>query len=221
MQAEELLASLKARFGCDTTGRITIQADEVAEWPQGLFDQLIADKLLKQAEPTHTLECRGCEEACYMPVHVFQAEGARPARAFIACDKRDDVGRVAVDFARTRQWHMTHSGFEKLLRTWVVSTPADAGKRQLKKSTTPAAFRSALENLLVEIERRASAQSLAFDRFTMPARKCDFQALADKYDPILEHTPRSFSDYLKGLCTFGRGARETDFYSRLFPEYFK
>lgn len=221
MQAEELVASLKTRFGRNKSGRITIQADEVAEWPQGLFARLIEDRLLTQAEPGFELECRGCEEGCFMPVSVFPAENSRPARAFIACDKRDDVGRVPVDFSRTRQWHMTHSGFEKLLRTWIVTTPADSEKRELKKSTTPAVFRSALENLLVEIEHRASAQSLAFDRSTMPGRKRDFQALADKFDPELEHTPRSFSDYLKGLCAFGRGARATDFYSRLFPEYFK
>lgn len=38
-----------------------------------------------------------------MPVHVFPAEGGRLARALITCDKRDDVGRVVVDFRRLEQ----------------------------------------------------------------------------------------------------------------------
>jgi hypothetical protein len=55
----------------------------------------------------------------------------------------------------------------------------------------------------------------------MPGRKVDFQAVADKFDSALEFAPRTFDDYLDGLCSFKRGARESNFYAELFPEYFK
>ena len=221
MQADELLASLKARFARSKTVRITIHADEIAGWPKGIAEQWIQSKLLTQAEPAQALECDGCEQACFMPVNVVAAEGTRPARAFIQCDKRDDMGRVRVTFARLYQWHMSRSGFEKLQAGWVVTSAADTGTRKLRKSKAPVQFRSALEKLLAEIERRAVAGSLSFDRTAMPGRKVDLHAVAEKFDAVLGLAPRTFDDYLDGLCAFRRGSRETDFYRKLFPEFFK
>ena len=42
-----------------------------------------------------------------MPVHVRPAEANRPARAFISCDKPEDVGRVPVELGRLAQWRIT------------------------------------------------------------------------------------------------------------------
>lgn len=52
-----------------------------------------------------------------MPVHVLPAENNRPARAFIACDKRDDVGRVPVALDHLQQWEMTGSRLAQALST--------------------------------------------------------------------------------------------------------
>lgn len=218
MNAAEVLASLKARFAGAKARHIKITADEIAEWPAGLFDKLNTQKLLAKAEPLQVLECRGCEQACCMPVNVMPAQGGRPARAFIACDKRSDVGRVKVDFARMRQWHMTRDAFDKLQRTWVTPS-ADAFS--LKRSKAPVAFRAALARLLTEIEARAAASNQPFDRKAMPGRKVDLLAVARKFDAALDYAPRTFDDYLDGLCAFKRGARESDFYRKLFPEYVK
>ncbi len=220
MRAEALFASLKARFAAGKIDHITINADEVAEWPDSVFDEWLKAKLLAPVEPAQSLECRGCEEACIMPVTVFAAEGKRPARAFIACDKPVNFGRVPVAFTRLRQWQMTRAAFEKLQRTWILPA-AGADGQALRKSKAPATFRIALERLLAEIERRAVAQRVLFDRKAMPGLKVDFQAVADKFDSALDRKPRTFDDYLDGLCAFKRGARQTDFYRTLFPEYFK
>ena len=42
-----------------------------------------------------------------MPIFVRPAEGNRPARAFISCDKPEDVGRVPVELGRLAQWRIT------------------------------------------------------------------------------------------------------------------
>ena len=91
---------------------------------------------------------------------------------------------------------------------------------RLKMSKAPMRFCNALKRLLIEVQKRADAQAQPFDPMAMPGRKVDFQALADKFDPALEYTQRTFDDYLAGLCTFKRGARVTDFYTKLFPEFF-
>lgn len=84
-------------------------------------------------------------------------------------------------------------------------------------------FNVALENLLKQIEGRAENKGIPFDRNAMPGRKVDFHELANKYDSDLKsdhgpYTPRTFSDYIKGYCKFKKGAREDDFYRKLFPE---
>ncbi len=220
MGIDDFLASLQARFSGKSVARVVIGADEIAEWPPGTFEKLRDANLLSEAEPTQVLECQGCEQSCTMPVEIFPQEAARPARAFIACDKRSDVGRVPVPFARLRQWQMTRAGFGRLQSAWVA--PAEGSPRAASfTSKAPVAFRSALERLLVEVQQRADRQGLPFDRRAMPGRKVDFQALADKFDGDLERKPRTFDDYLDGLCAFTRGAKASDFYKKLFPEFFK
>lgn len=42
-----------------------------------------------------------------MPVTIYPAQDDKPAKAFITCDKRNDIGRVQVDFRRMEQWLAT------------------------------------------------------------------------------------------------------------------
>lgn len=42
-----------------------------------------------------------------MPVHVLPARNQRPARAYVGCDRRDDMGRVKIAMSRLRQWQIT------------------------------------------------------------------------------------------------------------------
>jgi hypothetical protein len=81
--------------------------DEVKDWPSDSLDILVESGLLQQAQPMATIECDGCEENCMMPVTVYPAQENKSGRAFITCDKRDDIGRVRVDFRRMEQWQTT------------------------------------------------------------------------------------------------------------------
>lgn len=221
MRADELLASLKARFKGNKANEIIIGADDIADWPEGVFAIFEQGKFLVPADPANCIECTGCEEACFRPVEILPAVASRPARAFIVCNQRDDVGRVGIEFSQLRQWILSRAALEKIELHSILSGEGGNAAR-LKKSKAPAAFRAALRDLLVEIDRRAKKQELDFSPAAMPGRKVDFQALADNYDAELRGlAAATFDDYLIGICTFCRGARETDFYRRLFPEAFK
>lgn len=107
MTRADLLESIFERLAGAGAAKALFSADETAAWPAGALETLVNAGMLQQAQPASVVECTGCEENCNMPVHVFPAEGNRSARAFIACDKRDDVGRVSVDFRRLEQWQTT------------------------------------------------------------------------------------------------------------------
>ncbi|MDP1766071.1 MAG: hypothetical protein Q8K83_04125 [Methylotenera sp.] len=81
--------------------------DEVSDWPVGTLELLKVNGLLKPAQPMKTIVCDGCEENCDMPVAIYLAQESIPGRAFIQCDKRDDMGRVSVNLDRMKQWRCT------------------------------------------------------------------------------------------------------------------
>lgn len=83
------------RLGCtDPAKGAFFPWDEVKDWPAGALDGLVANGLLKPSQPMTTVACDGCEENCIMPVTVYPAQDDKPGRAFIICDKRDDIGRI-------------------------------------------------------------------------------------------------------------------------------
>jgi hypothetical protein len=102
-----LLEHIFERLSRADSGQEIFGADEAVQWPESALEALIKFGLLERAEPAQIIECDGCERNCFMPVHVRPPEGNRPARAFISCDKRDDIGRVPVDMGRLAQWRIT------------------------------------------------------------------------------------------------------------------
>jgi hypothetical protein len=107
MTESGLLEHIFERLNRADSGREIFGADEAAQWPGGALEVLIKFGLLERAEPARVIECDGCERNCFMPVHVRVAEGNRPARVFISCDKPEDVGRVPVEPGRLAQWRVT------------------------------------------------------------------------------------------------------------------
>jgi hypothetical protein len=65
--------------------------------------------LLKDLTPKSPskVECPGCEESCFMSVHVRPARNQQPASAYVACDSRAEMGKVKVAMSRLRQWQIT------------------------------------------------------------------------------------------------------------------
>jgi hypothetical protein len=107
MTEGDLLEHIFERLRRADSGEEIFGADEAAEWPGGALEVLVKSGLLDRAEPARVIECDGCERNCFMPVHVRPAAGNRPARAFISCDKPEDVGRVPVELGRLTQWRIT------------------------------------------------------------------------------------------------------------------
>jgi hypothetical protein len=107
MTESGLLEHIFERLCRADSGEEIFGADETAQWPGGALEALIKSGLLERAEPARVIGCDGCERNCLMPVHVRPAEGNRPARAFISCDKPEDVSRVPVELGRLAQWRIT------------------------------------------------------------------------------------------------------------------
>ena len=100
---DSLLAELSARLGGSTEAAIFLSADD-GDDTDALAQLLVDAGLLLPAEPAGAMICDGCERICTMPVEVAPPIDGIPARAFIICDKREDIGRVGIEPARLRRW---------------------------------------------------------------------------------------------------------------------
>lgn len=99
MKPEDALIELLARVGAAQGGAVLISGEELSLWPDAAVAALKSQKVLAKARQAASVVCPGCERACVMPVHIPPA-----ARAFIVCDKRDDINRVPVSTERLTQW---------------------------------------------------------------------------------------------------------------------
>lgn len=87
----------------------------------------------------------------------------------------------------------------------------------IRKRKAPDAFVAAFVRLLVEIAKLDPNINIE----KMPGTKPDLLAVASKFDAQLDHTLTTFDSYIGGLCKFKHGARSSDYYKKLFPEFFK
>lgn len=103
MKPADALADLLARVAAADGAAATFSERELGEWPAVAVGLLKAEGLLVKGTPADAVTCPGCEEDCTMPVEVAITPGGK-LRAFVMCDKRDDVGRVSVATDLLEQW---------------------------------------------------------------------------------------------------------------------
>lgn len=121
--ATAALGELLARLGATGGGVIELRSDELAGWPAEAVQALQAHRVLARSSPATTAICDGCERGCPMAVQVRTTPG-QPPRAFIVCDKDDDIGRVAVGLQRLEQWRASEASLADALATLLGSTEA-------------------------------------------------------------------------------------------------
>ena len=114
MTPEDALIELLDRVAALQGASALISADELAQWPGEAVTAMKARKLITRARPAASAVCPGCEEECVMPVHTIPQPSRDPA-LFIACDKRDDIGRVPVPNAQLEQWQASGDSIADLL----------------------------------------------------------------------------------------------------------
>lgn len=116
MTALDPLSLLLARLGASQGAPVFISAGELMGWPAATLTLLKAKGLLVKKRPAVSTVCSGCERECVMPVHVVADQSSGPV-AFIVCDKRSDINRVAIPLGNLEQWQATIDAVAGLLAT--------------------------------------------------------------------------------------------------------
>jgi hypothetical protein len=98
----DALEILLARIAAAHEASVFLSDPELREWPADAVAAFKEAGLLKRASPARSATCDGCERQCSMPVEIESRGGA--SRAFIVCDKPEDIGRVNVPLDRLARW---------------------------------------------------------------------------------------------------------------------
>lgn len=114
MTDDDALHEVLTRVGVSGGEAAYFSEQELAGWPAAALAQLKAAGVLMLLAPATEVECPGCEEACFLPVHTANAPGGQ-FRAFVACPLRDDVARVEVKSAALTRWQCTPSRLADVL----------------------------------------------------------------------------------------------------------
>lgn len=114
MTPQDALIELVARVGARNGAAVFVSATELSQWPAVAVAAMKSQKLLVRARPAISVVCAGCERECVMPVHIVLAPGPE-SRAFIVCDKRSDINRVAVAIDDLQQWQASGESIADLL----------------------------------------------------------------------------------------------------------
>ncbi len=130
MTLEDVLEDLILRL--EQSGDKTISWDQVQRWPEGAIELFQNEGWIKPALFAKSVVCPGCEENCFMPVHA-QTKNGQPTRIYVACDYRDDMGRIPIPQEMLQQWKLTQDQVAR----WVNRSLGIKGKpKKDKKSGT-------------------------------------------------------------------------------------
>lgn len=105
MTLADVLRELIQRLGPE--GDTVLTWEQVRQWPKGAIECFQQVGWIAPTAAAATVECSGCAENCFKPVHVLPARNGQPARAYVACDEPPAMGRVKIHMSRLRQWQVT------------------------------------------------------------------------------------------------------------------
>jgi len=111
----------------EATPSTSFLSDDVASWPTGQLEALVAAGVLQRDGFARSGECDGCEERCIEDIEIVDGDPGEVPRAFIPCSKREDIRRVAVPLERLRRWTASMDGLAAELARQLGSVGAVEG----------------------------------------------------------------------------------------------
>lgn len=102
-----LLRSILDRLGNNDKDFALFTINETKAWFDNAIELFVKNGILQSIQPAKVIECPGCEEGCMMQINILPGKNKRSSRKFISCDKRNDIGRISVDFEQLKQWQIS------------------------------------------------------------------------------------------------------------------
>jgi len=86
---------------------IIIDWEETLQWPTGALETFLETGILSSSSNAKSIECKACDNHCFMDVITLPSNDPDLNRAFIVCDDPDmqnQMGRIQISLNRLQQW---------------------------------------------------------------------------------------------------------------------
>jgi hypothetical protein len=224
----QLLRALLTVLGANGRDALLITRSETAHWPPPFFNALLETALIRPAGSANIVVCPGCDHACAMNVNSDTHPQTGNSRAFIVCDRRDDMGFIGLDPCDLKQWLLSRRQLADFLVRNLSLTPTgvsvDAPAISLGWTTSKHGRRH------VCLQFQGTPQ-LSIDNGTMPLDQLvfwngaaiavdheSFRLIADQRPKAARHVRSSVRREARKLDTLDRNQRWQKDYRRLKQE---
>jgi hypothetical protein len=121
-----------------------ISADDVAEWPDGKLDELLAQGILTEIEPAKGVVCDQCEENCFIEPSLRTLPDNNKTIGIFVCTRNPDIGRIEVDLDRLKQWKIDKRKISQLGYGTKTKERSNKQSREIKKQNEKLQMHAAL-----------------------------------------------------------------------------
>jgi DNA-binding transcriptional regulator YdaS (Cro superfamily) len=121
----QLLRTLLAALGPNGRDPLFVTRSQIAPWPPSLFNALLETGLFRPAGSANIMVCPGCDHACAMNVNFDVHPETGNSRAFIVCDRRDDMGLIGLDPTELNQWQLSRRQLADFLVKTLALAPSN------------------------------------------------------------------------------------------------
>jgi hypothetical protein len=125
---DQVLRTLLGALGSHGRDPVFLSRSQIVAWPPPLFNALLATSLLRPGGSAQVMVCPGCDDACPMSVYFERHPATGNSRAFIMCDRRDDMGLVSLDHTDLHQWQLSRRQLADFLAKELSLTPGAASR---------------------------------------------------------------------------------------------
>jgi hypothetical protein len=106
-------------------------ADEVADWPPGLLEDLVQRGIIKAIDNSQSIACDACGHDHVEPIICLPGASDGEIRSFISCP---EVGPVPVELNRLRQWAVDKSKLDIILAATLNADSKDGSRFVFKRN---------------------------------------------------------------------------------------
>ena len=173
---------------------ITIDYETSCEWHSGALTSFLKHGLLSKASSAQSIECKGCENHCFMDVITQQYDSK--TRAFIICEDtemQNQMGRVELPIEHLKQWKSSSKHLAKVISKLLMLD--DSSEQTIESKIRLGMMKGPKGRRWVSLQ--FNPLSLEINQYHIPINELlyfeDEQLIIDRFrvDELLERTPQS------------------------------
>lgn len=173
---------------------VVIDYDTAQKWQSGALESFLRLGIISPASKAHSIECKGCENHCFMDVVTQKYDSV--TRAFVVCEDAEmqsQIGRIPIPLEHLKQWQSSTKHLANVISHFLDLD--DSSEQTIQNKIRLGMMTSSKGRRWVSLQ--FEPLSLEINQYSIPINELlyfeDEQLLIDRLrvDDLLERAPQS------------------------------